>query len=70
MDQSSFLAQILQDRELEDLQTLRECPVEEVTIDTAKGATLHARTRIDDEDDEDDEGEHDEPPSRRDRHRP
>ncbi|MFX5998865.1 DUF3391 domain-containing protein, partial [Acinetobacter baumannii] len=22
---------------LEDLQTLRECPVEEVTIDTAKG---------------------------------
>jgi putative nucleotidyltransferase with HDIG domain len=45
---------------LEDLQTLRECPVEEVTIDTAKGRDIAPEHEIDDEADKDDEGEHDE----------
>jgi len=36
---------------LEDLQTLRECPVEEVTIDTAKGRDIAPEHDIDDETD-------------------
>ncbi|MDR9839595.1 HD-GYP domain-containing protein [Herbaspirillum huttiense] len=34
---------------LEDLQTLRECPVDEVTIDTAKGRDIAPEHDIDDE---------------------
>ena len=36
---------------LEDLQTLRECPVEEVTIDTAKGRDIAPEHDIDDDTD-------------------